>query len=328
MKFKENPFELYPIGIDELDLLFINREDKIRLAETILESGYETPREISIIMGGRGVGKSSFLNYVKKLAMEKDFSTAFYNDFEDIRSKSDQILKDNDVALIDDMDKLNDEKAIEFYRLSEAILEESGFIFVCDRHQRSQGTVNNRNFTGSQFISLQRELETDKLQFFLEERMKNCMEDVDDFYFPYDDCAIEMASIRSRGNLRNFIHYSRDGWRIAQSEDIKIVEREEMKEAIIAVDSAFLSGLDNTDFRILWYATIGQVNKSYLAHQCNIDRKTLNKHLDDKLSDIIIERRSGMEINLSSIYKTLPDGEEILQRIFRNLGVKRSIVGE
>jgi len=326
MKFKENPFELYPIGIDQLDLLFINREDKIRRAETILESGYETPREISIIMGGRGVGKSSFLNFIKKMALENDLSTAFYNDFEEICSKSTQILKDTDVALIDDMDKLNDEDAIEFYRASEAILEENGFIFVCDRHQRSQETVNSRNFTGSQFISLQRELETDKLHYFLEERMKNCIEDIDDFYFPYNDRAVGMASKRSRGNLRNFIHYARDGCRIPQSEDMKNVDKKEMEEAIISVDSAFLSGLDTTDFRILWYSTIGQVNKSYLAHQCNIDRKTLNKHLDDKLSEIIIEERSGMEVNLSSIYKTLPDGDEILEKIFRNIGVKRSIV--
>jgi len=322
MDFEIDPFYLYPVEEEFIAQLFIDREKEVELARTTLEPGFKRHREICAIVGGIGVGKSSFINMVHKIARNMNKKVFVTNDLEKVKSASDDIMRKNDILLIDDVDKASDEDAKKFYDLCESLLADDGTIFFTDTHERDTAVISRRNFVVSQFIILPRELPGDRLRFFLEERMKRCVIDKEKFVFPFTDESLEMASIRSAGNLRNFLNYAKNGWRFFKGENDKTVTKGNMMDGITIVDTSLLSGKDFIDYKILWYATIGDVNRSYLAHQCGIDSKTLDSRLIE-LSEFITKKRAGREINIRSIYKSLENGEDILENIFRNLGVRK-----
>ena len=97
---------------------------------------------------------------------------------------------------------------------------------------------------------------------------------------------------------------------------------ENIRDGIVNVDTSLLSGKDLIDLKILWYSTVEDVNRSYLAHKCHIDSKTLDRRVE-ALPEFISKTRSGKDVNMQSIYCFLENGEEILERVFRNLGVRK-----
>ena len=231
----------------------------------------------------------------------------------------------NTVYLIDDVDKLNDEEAGKFYTYIEEFLNANGgLIFFSDIYNRNKKTLTLRNFTVSQNISLPKNLPVEKLRYFLEERMKKCLIDPEGFSLPYDKGSLEMAGIRSTGNLRNFLNYTKNAYMIAVGSKRRSVRANDMKEGMIIVDRAFMGSCDMTDLRIIWYATKGDMNKSFLAHQCGIDVKTLDSRITDRLDEMIFTTRSGKDIIISSVYRNINDGNEILERIIESLGINKS----
>ncbi len=318
MKFEVDPFYLYPIGEQLTDDLFIDRETEIELARSTIEPGFKKHKDICAVLGGIGVGKSSFLNMIHKIAKDMNKKSFLTNNIDKFRRESEKIQKNNDIIIVDDVDKMDDKGAKTFYDLCESILVDEGVIFFADTHERGSDIINRRNFTVSQFIILPRELSAERLRFFLEERMKRCV--IDEFEFPFEKKSLEMASIRSSGNLRNFLSYTKNGWKFYNSREGKKVTKEDMKEGIINVDSSLLGGTDLIDLKIIWYSTLSDMNRKYLAHQCDIDSKTLDRRIK-KLSEFIIQKRSGKEIDIQSIYRFLEEGTEILERIFGNLGI-------
>ncbi len=322
MKFEADPFYLYPIKTDLLDKLFIDRENEINIAKSIIEYEFEAHKEICVINGGTGVGKSSLLQYINKLSMDAGKKTCMCKDFQEFKSES----IEEEILIIDNIDKLEDDKATTFYNKLEMLFETSGIIFFSDTYNRSRDVVNSRNFIVSDIISLPKRLDRDKLRFFLKERMKNCVEDKKDFSFPFTDMALTMSSKRANGNLRRFLRYTKSGWTIYRSKEKTELDESIMKESIINVDRSLLGGLDGTDLKILWYSTIGEPNKEYLAHECNIHRNTLNQRLNHNLNNLTSERREGKKVIINSIYKEVDGGQEIFEEILKGMGYFSDIV--
>lgn len=331
MKFSSDPFYLYAIKEDMVERLFVNREDEISIVKGILGMPFGDNAEICAIIGGIGVGKSSILQYVKKLAGEMGFDVMSYNNPDQFYSESDKIEKGKNrkACLIDDIGTASDENARGFYAYIEEYLgEHGGLIFFTDTYHRENKTLERRNFTVSQNISLSIGLDREKLEYFLMERMKKCLVPGEKFKFPYEEEGMEIAATRSRGNLRNFLNYSKNAWLVATGSGKGTVKKEDMEKGMIAVDRALLGGCDLIDFKILWYSTVGDINKSYLAHQCGIDTKTLDSRLYSKLSEITSQKKQGKDVIVTSIYKYIDGGEDILSSVMKGLGIhKKDIIG-
>ncbi len=319
MKFKMDPFYLYPIEESKIDTLFIDREQECQLAETIIQPDIEDKRAICPVIGGIGTGKSSMLIYIRFKSKELNKKTIFLKDISEFEEKYKENLDNFTVLIVDDIDKVSDERAYEYYNeLEKIVKEEGGIIFFSDTYQRDQKTSNMRDFTTSKLITLPKSLNKEKLSMFLEKRMKKCFTG-DDFDFPFSDRAIELAAIRSTGNLRNFLKYCDNAWTIFKGKDKKIVEEAEMIEGIINVDRVKIGSLDLTDLKILWNSTVGKPNKGFLAHESDIHFDTLDKRLNSELSDLTEQVREGKEVSVISIYRDIPKGEDILEGILKDL---------
>ncbi len=329
LKFKTDPFYLYPVKEDMIDRLFVNREEEINIAKGILGMRFKDTVEICAVVGGIGVGKSSILYYIVNIAKESDLNANFYDNPDDFYSESKNI-KRNGISIIDNVDKLDDENARKCYNLIEKHVGKlGGIIFFSDNYTRDKKTLKLRNFTVSQNISLPKGLSSEKLRYFLEERMKKCLEKGNKLVFPFDDNAMEMASVRSTGNLRNFLSYAKNGWMVTIGGGGEKVTKKEMKAGMVIVDRALLGSCDLIDMKILWHSTSGDINKSYLAHQCGIDSKTLDSHIEDRLADLITRKRSGKDVLITSIYRYIDDGSEILEKIIEGLGIRKlDVTGE
>jgi hypothetical protein len=329
LKFETDPFYLYPVKEDMIDRLFVNRDEEINIAKGILGMRFKDIAEICVVVGGIGVGKSSILYYIVNIAKESGLSAHFYDNPDDFYSQAKKI-KRNGISIIDNVDKLDDENARKCYNFIEKHVGKlGGIIFFSDNYTRDKKTLKLRNFTVSQNISLPKGLSREKLRFFLEERMKKCLEKGNKLVFPFDDNAMEMASIRSTGNLRNFLNYAKNGWMVTIGGGGEKVTRKEMKAGMVIVDRALLGSCDLIDMKILWHSTSGDINKSYLAHQCGIDSKTLDSHIEDSLSDLITQKRSGKDVLITSIYRYIDGGSEILEKIIEGLGIRKlDVTGE
>ena len=312
IEFRTDPFYLYPINESLIGNLFINREEEIKIARGILETKYITKFEICAVIGGIGVGKSSMLYYLMKLADKMGYDVFHFGNVNKFYSDAKSIEGGNIVYLIDDIDKLNDVEVSKSYTFIEEFLNiDGGIIFFSDIYDRNNKTLILRNFTVSQNISLPKNLPVEKLQYFLQERMRKCLVNVKKFSQPFDKGSLEMAGIRSAGNLRNFLNYTKNAYMLAVGSKRKTVNIKDMKDGIIIIDRTFLGSCDMTDLRILWYATIGEMNKTYLAHKCGIDVKTLDSRIEDRLVEIILTKRSGKDIIITSVYNNIKDGKEI-----------------
>ena len=323
MKFSNDPFYLYPVREDMIDTLFVDREEEINLARGILGINFEDTFEICAVIGGIGVGKSSFLYYIIKLAKEMGSNVKFYNNPNEFYSATKKNKKNIDVSLIDDVGKISEDEACKFYTYIEKYSEKQDIIFFSDVYKRDKKALELRKFTVSQNITLPQGLNKEQLRYFLEERMKKCLSTNEKFNFPFEEEALEMANKRSSGNLRNFFNYTKSGWVISTGGGNNKVSKKEMESGIIAIDRAILGSFDLIDFKILWYSTQGEINKSFLAHQCGIDSKTLENRIEDKLFELINQKRSGKDILIASIYRYIEGGKEILERILEGLGVNK-----
>lgn len=329
LKFETDPFYLYPVKEDMIDRLFVDREEEINIAKGILGMRFKDIAEICAVVGGIGVGKSSILYYIASIAKESGLSAHFYDNPDDFYSQAKKI-KRNGISIIDNVDKLDDENARKCYNFIEKHIGKlGGIIFFSDNYTRDKKTLKLRNFTVSQNISLPKGLGREKLRYFLEERMKKCLEKGNKLVFPFDDNAMEMASVRSTGNLRNFLNYAKNGWMVTIGGGGEKVTKKEMKAGMVIVDRALLGSCDLIDMKILWHSTSGDINKSYLAHQCGIDSKTLDSHIEDRLADLITQKRSGKDVLITSIYRYIDSGSEILEKIIEGLGIRKlDVTGE
>jgi len=315
MEFKTDPFYLYPIKGSQIDTLFIDREKECERINSILETGFE---EICPIIGGIGTGKSSMLNYAYSRAQRLDEKVVLLEGIDDFEKTLEEGLEETTMIMIDDIDKTSDEEVSRFFKELESSFEEGVTLFYTDTYQRDKKMSDLREFTSSQYITLPRKLNKESLNVFLKERMKNCTKN-DDFSYPFNEKAIEMASTRSLGNIRRFFTYTKHAWTTYQGKEKSCVDEDDMKEGMINVDRALLGRLDLTDLKIVWNSTIGNPNKSLLAHQSNIHPKTLDSHIKEDLSGLITEEREGQDILVSSIYTRLPDGKYILEEILNDL---------
>ena len=323
MKFSADPFYLYPVRENMIDTLFVDREEEISLARGILGINFEDTFEICAVIGGIGVGKSSFLYYVIKIAKEMGYKVKFYSNPDEFYSATKKNNKNINVSLIDDVGKISEDEACKFYTYIEKYTEKQGIIFFSDVYKRDKKTLELRKFTVSQNITLPQGLSKERLKYFLEERMKKCLSLNEKFEFPFEEKALEMANIRSTGNLRNFFNYSKNSWVIATGGGKNKINKKDMISGIIAIDRAILGSFDLIDYKILWHSTQGEINKSFLAHQCGIDSKTLESRIEDKLFELISQKRSGKDILIKSIYRYIEGGQEILERLLEGLGVHK-----
>lgn len=328
LKFETDPFYLYPVKEDMIDRLFVDREEEINIAKGIMGMRFKDTAEICAVVGGIGVGKSSTLYYISNIAKKSGLRAELYDNPDDFYSESKK--KKNDVSIIDNVDKLDDENAQKYYNFIEKrVSKQGGIIFFSDNYNREKKTLKLRNFTVSQNISLPKGLSKEKLRYFLEERMKKCLEKGSKLVFPFDGDAMEMASVRSTGNLRNFLNYAKNSWMVTIGGGGKKVTKKEMKAGMVIVDRALLGSCDLIDMKILWNSTSGDINKSYLAHQCGIDSKTLDSHVENRLADLITQKRSGKDVLITSIYRYVDDGPEILKKIIDGLGIRKlDVTGE
>lgn len=320
MKFKRNPFWLHPIKEEQIDELFINREKKLNRIESMLNTEFENPTIISAVIGGVGIGKSSLLTHIKKTAKESGKSVGLTKETSSPTKNIPALLKKKEVALIDDIDKVVDEKANKFYNMIENQLEEIDFVFFADTFEREKDTKENREFTATQAIMLPKGMSDEKLHSFLIERMKNCYSGKKDFHNPFEEKAIQLACLRSFGNLRTFFKYIQSAW--WSKKDPEPVTVDNMKEGIVTQDKNKMYGFGQTEYKILWYSTKGEISKGYLKKKANdIHLDTLNKRLNGPLEEFVTVKTKGKKSQVSSIYSKLPGGKEILKRILRGLRV-------
>lgn len=324
MKFSPTPFYLYPIEEPFLDDLFVNREEELKIAEDPFTSEYIDPSSISeicAVIGDIGSGKSSMLNYIRSSVEKEDFDVSFYNQEEE-EFPSAKIFEDgSDVYVIDDVDKLDDEEAKQFYTRSEKAISKCNLIYFSETYSREESVVKLRNSTVSENIILPRFLREDALRDILQERMKNCLVSPEsEFEFPFSDQAVKMASIRSRNNLRRFFKYCKEAWKISEGKEH--INGETMKKGISMMDRELVSRLDMNEIRILWTISESPKNKKYTANRANINRKTLDKNLEKgPLKSAVESRRKGNQVILTSVYSKLPMGKEILEDIYARMGI-------
>ncbi len=322
MKFKKNPFWLHPIKGDRISKLFINRDDELMVIQSVLETEYQKPSDICAIIGGTGIGKSSLLYQTKEIANDLDYDVGFKKGTSDLLSGSEDLIKSKDVAIIDDIDKLKDDQSEKFYNQLESLIDEITFVFFSDSYHRAESIRQSRSFVTTHSLTLPNGLNDDKLIYFLEKRMKNCLiKDAEEFELPFENTALEMATIRSRGNLRKFFNYAQTGWDIHRSQKHDTVTKEDMGKGIGMEDKTILGSFDNMDYKIIWHTTRGRFHKKLLAHECDTNRVTLNKRLKGPLSDLIVEEKKGKEIEVTSLYRKMPQGKQILEGMLRDLRV-------
>ncbi|MBS3817878.1 MAG: ATP-binding protein [Candidatus Thermoplasmatota archaeon] len=324
MKFKPSPFYLYPIEEPYLDNLFVNREEELKIAEDPFTSEYierSSVSEICAVIGDIGSGKSSLLNYIRASVEKENFDVS-YHDREDEAFPTAKIFeKESDVYVIDDVDKLDEGKARQFYTMLEKAISKCNLIYFSETYRRDEDLVKLRNSTVSENIILPRFLKEETLKDILKERMKNCLvSSKSEFEFPFSDQAIKMASIRSGNNLRSFFKYCKEAWKI--SENKEHIEDDTMKKGISMIDRELISRLDMNEIRILWTITESAKNKKYAANRVNINRKTLDRELrEGPLKNLVESERKGNQVILKSIYSRLPEGKEILEDIYTRMGV-------
>ncbi len=324
--FKIDPFYLYPLKDDLLKPLFIDREDEINVAKGILMDQLESSLEICAVVGGIGIGKSSILNYIGGLAESNGFSVKHLAGTEAYQNEVNGLKIKKELLLIDDIDKADDEQAIEFYTELGKTPTKGRLIFFTDTYDRSSPAISLRGFTISHNISLPQGLTKEQLRFFLEERMRNCLTKDSTLIFPFTNEAIEMAAIRSQGNLRAFLNCVKHGWKVARGGNLDEVGTSELEKGISAIDRVVLGACDIRDSRLRWFATVGDMNKAFLAHQAGVDSKTLESRIRSRLHDFIKERKDGKDIFISSIYKEVPGGKEILESIIKSLGFPMPVI--
>lgn len=322
LTFRTDPFFLFPLIDEHLDTLFVDRDEQIKIIRGILKIHFNVTIEICAVIGGIGIGKSSMLNYIGRLAMENGFKVERLDNPDDYPIGRDSTRSETVAVLIDDVDKMDDEHAIKFYTKLGRNPPEGQMIFFTDTYERSPAAIHLRQYTISQHITLPQRLEKDRLKFFLEERMKRCLSKGSEFAFPIDEAAIEMASIRSRGNLRSFINYIKHGWMVASGGEMDRLGPNELRSGMISIDRALFAGCDAIDMRILWFSTVGDMNQAFLAHQSAIDSKTLVSRINGRLQDFIDIQKDGKEIFISSIYKHISGGQKILAEIIKGLGFR------
>lgn len=323
MKFDVNPFHLYPIKGDLIDKLFINRDNEISSAKGILNIKFKNTSEIVAIIGGTGIGKSSLLYYIFDFAEKEGKDVGYYTDPKEfiLASKENEL---DELILIDNGGKLNNSEAQSFYNTVGGYIDKyGGIIFFCDTYERNKDTLRVRKNITSQNIALPKKMKTEDLTYFIENRMKKCLIPGQKFIFPFEDDAINMASLRSLGNLRNFIDYTQKGWFFisGNGNGNGKVGIEEMKIAIEQVDRSLIGNFDLIDLKILWYSTTAVLNKNFLSQKCGINVRTLESHLEEKLFDFITYQRHGVEIYPISVYKNIKDGKEILEKLIEGLGI-------
>lgn len=322
MKFDFNPFHLYPIKGDLIDKLFINRDNEINSAKGILNIKFTNTSEIVTVIGGTGIGKSSLLYYILGLADKEGRDVQFYTDPKEFNLASEEKEMEK-LILIDNGDKLNDPEARSLYNTVEGFINQyGGIVFFCDTYQRDKDTLLLRKNITSQNIALPKKMKTEDLKYFIENRMKKCLIPGQKFKFPFEDDAIDMASYRSLGNLRNFIDYTQKGWFFISGNGNGRVGIDEMKIAIEQVDRGLIGNFDLIDLKILWYSTTAVLNKNFLSQKCGINVRTLESHLEENLSDFITYQRHGVEIYPISVYKNIKGGKEILEKLIEGLGIE------
>ncbi len=331
MEFEENPFWLYPVKESQIDRLFINREDEVNKIKRMSNTQFKNIRIVCSILSGIGIGKSSMLRYVKKIAENNGFEVGLINGSSNILKHTEDLITKKDVALIDDVNKLIDEEARKLYQKIDGLLDEVTFVFFSDKLNRDREVEKMRDFTTSESIVLPKKMSQKKLKDFLEKRMQNCYIGEKSFENPFEKKALKMACDRSNGNLRSFLKYCQSAWFNRELEK-EAVTVKEMKKSILSADIKKVSGLDRTDYKILWLTTIGDIHKSFLAQKCDISRQTLYNKLQGRLRDLTsverVGKKTGKATNVSSIYSDIPNGKEQLKKIFEELGVNLEEIRE
>jgi hypothetical protein len=324
--FEKDPFFLLPLNEKMIDSHFIDREKEVRTVNSLLKTRFKDTVEICAVIGGIGIGKSSMLNFIGRLATEMVFNVehmtgpdAYPDDWVGEKAKI-------TVFLIDDVDKADDRHAIDFYSRLEKATSVGRMIFFSDTYDRTEQALHLRNHTVTHNITLPQKLGTDRLKYFLEERMKRCLAKGSSFEFPFNEESIAMASIRSGGNLRNFLNYTRHAWMVSTGDDRIEVVPADIIAGMVSIDSAQLGGCDTIDMKILWFSSIGDMNKAFLAHQCGINVKTMEGHIDGRLKELMKERKVGKESITNSVYRDIPGGQRILTEIIASLGFRFSDV--
>jgi len=321
MKFESNPFQLYPVKRDQLEILYIDRERELQLVTSVLDTAFESPNEVLPVLGDRGGGKSSTLNYIQYISEEKGYSVGPYTTDDDYLSP--KLYEDHDVVVIDDLDKASDEEIIEYYNKVEKLIANTKFIFFSDEYEKKDMVMRQRESAISQKVPLRR-LDTEKLKDILKSRMKNCIKEEDAFTFPFTDEAMDLASQRASNNLRAFIRYSKNAWTL--SEDQNDITLDDMKQSIIMEDLTRLQPLSTDELKIVWYGTEEEFNLGYMADLCNMSRPTLDEKI--KNSNLLSKERAGVETIVKSLYKDLKDGKEILSKILDDIGAEIEEVPE
>ena len=254
----EDPFYIGEITPDKR-MLFVNRESDLNLVLYGLSGNL--PVAIPVI-GDIGTGKTSFLNIIQyylevqgiksKVIKAKDV-------LEGAISKDGKVIERNgvtraervvDVLLVDDIEKLDESKAIEIYRNLEVLTNRMKVVFTCRREWLAEekkiirDVIRWLSTVRGSYIYL--DLTPDEMAYFIEERFRRLKDKGYENRFDHE--ALILAAKRANKNLRTFFQYCRVAYLLRREGKITV---EVMKDIILEEDLGIIEGMGEIEKNIL-----------------------------------------------------------------------------
>lgn len=327
-----NPFYLGPIDAANKDHLFIDREGSLEyVKERIGSEG-----ECIVILGEKGVGKTSFLNIIKAWLEEKAEYTTGRKILDKISRENTRLLPVPDTSakiehlLVDDIAFLDDSEAARVYEAIDSLLTKNEYTCICltDRAHRGENVLKLRKevSTGT-YIDLA--VSPNEMENFLRQRLKNT-----GYHDNFEHDGVYVAARRAFTNLREFFKYCREAYRLVDKNGK--IGKELMFKAIWTIDRGYLQEMDKVARGVLSClherASSGGIPlmllSKYAEETLGISRSTLYHRLNI-LQDynMIVVTQKGREAFYNTIYNIIempidpkqiinpPSMEEAIQEI-------------
>jgi len=250
-----NPYYLEPITAETLRY-FVNRERELEKAlYPLRHGGY---RSVPVI-GSTGTGKTSFLN-VLKYHLEKDgrgnvLIISALDIIEGVEPKWEngmittytrgggfREMQKARYLFIDDIDKLDDDKALEVYeKLIKIAGKNFGMAYV-DRKNRDEKVKKVRGLIPTE-RPIYMDLKPEEMVSYLNERFRRgAVEN------RFEDRALYLAAEKANRNLRSFFKYSYHASQLVREGEIT---EEMMKDSILLDDLSIVADMDEFQVELL-----------------------------------------------------------------------------
>ena len=252
-----DPYYLFPLSADTLKY-FVNREREMEKAIKPLRlGGY---RSVPVI-GSTGTGKTSFLNVLKHNlekegrgnvliisaleiieGVEPKWENSIIIEYGKNTPKKPEGMQKARYLFIDDIDKLDDEKALEVYeKLIKIVGKNFGMAYV-DRKNRDEKVKKVRGLIPTE-RPIYMDLKPEQMVSYLRERFRR-----GEVKNRFEDRTLYLAAEKANKNLRSFFKYS---YHASQLIERGIITEEMMRDSILLDDLSIVADMDEFQVEML-----------------------------------------------------------------------------